>query len=125
MNKYSSLFNLILIYLCFHLKEKMDLFDAKIKNGDLCLVDIVTTHTILKRKSIFSQFQLVDTNVNAIFGIVSIIEGFKRAYILLHGAMKFSINNTLYSSRSKRKLLSSKNICRNGYHIQTTNEDNI
>ena len=34
------------------------------------------------------------------------------------------INNALYSSKSIRNLLNFKDICKNGYHIETINEGN-
>ena len=37
----------------------------------------------------------------------------------------FHINDALYSSKSRRNLLGFKDICRNGYHIETMNEDNV
>ena len=36
----------------------------------------------------------------------------------------FHINDVLYSVKSKRNLLSFKNICHNGYHIETTYDNN-
>ena len=39
--------------------------------------------------------------------------------------IKFHINDALYSSKSIRNLLSFKKICRNGYHIENMNEDNV
>ena len=43
---------------------------------------------------------------------------------MLPKGKKFCIDDTLYSSKSKRNLLSFKDIRSNGYHIETNNEGN-
>ena len=48
-----------------------------------------------------------------------------RATLLLHGGTQIYIDDALYSSKSQRNLLSFKDIRRNGYHVETTNEENI
>jgi hypothetical protein len=45
--------------------------------------------------------------------------------ILLSEGTKLIINDTLSSSKSRRNLLSFKDIRRNGYHIETMTENNI
>ena len=45
--------------------------------------------------------------------------------ILLPQGTKFIIDDALFSPKSRRNLLSFKDIRRNGYHIETTNEKNI
>jgi GAG-pre-integrase domain len=92
---------------------------------DECLVDSGTTNIILKNKKYFSQLSPEETHVNTISGISNLIEGSGRAYILLSEGTKLIINDALYSSKSKKNLLSFKNIRRNGYHIETMTEDNI
>ena len=44
---------------------------------------------------------------------------------MLSNGTRFHINDALYSSKSKRNLLNFKDIYRNGYHIETMNEDNV
>ena len=44
---------------------------------------------------------------------------------MLPNGTRFHINDVLYSSNSRRNLLSFKDVRRNGYHIETINEDNI
>jgi predicted proteasome-type protease len=44
---------------------------------------------------------------------------------LLPEGTKLIINDVLYSSKSRRNLLNSKDIRRNGYHIETMTENNI
>ena len=48
-----------------------------------------------------------------------LIEGFRRAIIILPNGTKLCIDDALYSSKSRRNLLSF-----NGYHIETNNEGN-
>ena len=64
-------------------------------------------------------FNLITTNTS-----VSIIEGSGRANIVLPNETRFHINDALYSSKSRRNLLTFKDIRRNGYHIETINEGN-
>ena len=44
---------------------------------------------------------------------------------MLPNGIRFHINDALYSSKSIRNLFSFKDIHRNGYHIETMNEDNV
>ena len=44
---------------------------------------------------------------------------------MLPNGTRFHINDMLYYSKSKRNLFSFKDICINGYHIETMNEANI
>ena len=90
--------------------------------GDVCLVDYVTTHTILRDKRYFLGLTLTNTNVSTIFGTANLIQGSRRANIILPNETRFHINDALYSRKSTRNLLSFKDIRRNGYHIETMNE---
>src|ERR1044072_1564660 len=92
---------------------------------DVCLVDCATTHTILKSKVYFSSLAMRESNVRTISGTAKMIEGSGRANILLPRGTQLSIENALYSSRAHRNLLSFKDIRRNGYHIETLNEENV
>ena len=86
---------------------------------DFCLADSATTHTILKDKKYFQQLSLSKAYVNTISGSSNLIEGFGRANIMLPRETKLYIDDTLYSSKSRRNLLSFKDIRHNGYHIET------
>jgi hypothetical protein len=98
---------------------------AMISIRDECLVDSETTNTILKSKKYFSQLSHAEIHVNIISNISNLIEGSRRSYLLLHEGIKLIINDTLYSSKSRKNLLSFKDIRRNGYHIKTMTENNI
>ena len=89
---------------------------AMVNIRDECLVDSGTTNTILKSKKYFSLLSPSKTHVNTISGISNLIEGSGRACILLPEGTKLIINDALYSSKSRRNLLSFKDIRRNGYH---------
>jgi hypothetical protein len=66
-----------------------------------------------------------ETHVNIISDISNLIEGSGRSCILLPERTKLIINDALYSSKYRKKLLSFKDIRRNGYHIETMTKNNI
>ena len=89
--------------------------------GDICLANCATTYIILRDKRYFLNLTLTNANVSTIFDIRNLIEGFKRANIMLRNGTRFHINDALYSSKSTRNLLNFKDIHINGYHIETMN----
>ncbi|CAN1314424.1 hypothetical protein LINPERPRIM_LOCUS29329 [Linum perenne] len=89
----------------------------------MCIIDSASTHTILKDKKYFSNLVMREANVSTISGSTNLIEGSGRANVLLHGGTKMHIEVALYSTKSCRNLLSYKDIRRNGYHIETMEED--
>ena len=89
---------------------------------DFCLADNVTTHTILKNKKYFQSLLLCKANFKTISSSLNLIEGSERAIIMLLKSTKLCIDDTLYSSKSSRNLLSFKDIRYNGYYIETNNE---
>ena len=101
----------------------IDGFNSKMMGKDFCLADSATTHTILKDKKYFQQLSLSKTYANTILGSSNLIEGFGRANIMLSKGTKLYIDDALYSFKSRRNLLSFKDICYNGYHIETNNKD--
>ena len=68
---------------------------------------------------------LIKANVSTISSTTNLVEGFERANIILPNGTRFHINGVLYSSKSKINLLNFKDICINGSHIETINEDNV
>ena len=92
-------------------------------NVNARLAYCATTHTILSDKKYFSNISLVKSNVNTILGPINLIQGSGRATIILPSGNKININDALYYAKSKRNLLSFKDIRRNGYHIETMNDD--
>ena len=97
----------------------------KIDTRDIYLADSAMTHTILRNQKYFLNLILLKANVNTILGPVDLIEGSGRAMILLPNDTKICISDALYSSRSRRNLLSFKDIRGNGYHIETISDENI
>ena len=71
-------------------------------------------------KEYFSQLSPAETYISTISGTNSLIEGSRRAYILLSEGTRIIINDALYSSKSTRNLLSFKDIRHNGYYLETT-----
>ena len=101
------------------------LFSHKMNDDGVCLTDCATRHTILRDKRYFLELTLIKTNVSTIFVITNLVEGSRRANILLPNGTRFHINDALYSSKSRRNLLNFKNICKNGYYIEIMNEGNV
>ena len=97
---------------------------SKINGGKISIADSVITHTILRNQKYFSHITLVETNVNTISGPTDLNDGSGRATIMLPCDTIFHINDVLYSVRFRRNLLSFKDIRHNGYHIETTYDNN-
>ena len=68
-------------------------------------------------KRYFLELTLIKENVSTISGTTNLVEGFRRANITLPNGTRFHINDVLYSNKSRRNLLSFKDIPKNGYHI--------
>ena len=100
------------------------LLDSKINSEKICLADSATTHTILRDQKYLSHIILIEANVNTISGSVDLIDDFRRATIMLPCGKIFHINDALYSVRSRKNLLSFKDTRHNGYHIETTYDNN-
>ncbi|GAV57517.1 hypothetical protein CFOL_v3_01054, partial [Cephalotus follicularis] len=62
-------------------------------------------------------------NVGTISGTSDLIEGSGMTSFVLSNGTQIRITDALYSTKSRRNLLSFKNIRLNGYHIETTNEN--
>ena len=83
---------------------------SKKNGGEICLAYSATTHTILRDQKYFFHITLVEANVNTISGLADMIDGSRRATIMLPYGTIFHINDVLYSVRSRRNLLSFKDI---------------
>ncbi|GAV76693.1 hypothetical protein CFOL_v3_20166, partial [Cephalotus follicularis] len=62
-------------------------------------------------------------NVGTISGTSDLIEGSEMARFVLSNGTQMRITDALYSMKSRRNLLSFKDIRQNGYHIETANEN--
>jgi hypothetical protein len=99
-----------------------EMINSKMIGEDLCLADSCTTHTILRDKKYFQYLILNKACVNTISGSSNLIEGSGRANIILPKGTILCIDDALYSSKSRRNLISFKDIRLNGFHVETTNE---
>ena len=68
---------------------------------------------------------LIKANISTISGTTNLVEGSRRANIMLPNGTRFHINDALYFKKSRRNLLSFKDIYINGYLIETMNGDNV
>ena len=75
---------------------------------DMCLIDNAKTYTILKSNKFFSCLIMRDINFSIIYSTTYIFEDSRRANILL-----------------PRSWISFKDICLNGYYIETNNEKDM
>ena len=82
------------------------------------------TYNTSGKKIYFFNLITTNTSVSTLSGTSNLIEGSGRANIVLPNGTRFHINDALYSSKSRRNLLSFKDIRRNGYHIEIMNEGN-
>ena len=97
------------------------LFGLKMNEDDVCLVDCATIHTILWDKRYFLELTLIKVNVSIISSITNLVGGYGKANIILSNRTRLHINYALYSSKSRKNLLSFKYIHKNGYHIEIMN----
>ena len=79
------------------------LIGLKMNEDDLFLTNCAKMHTILRDNKHFLQLTLTKVNVSIIFVTINLIEGSGRVNIMLSNGTKFHINDSLYSSKSKRK----------------------
>uniref|UniRef100_A0A2K2C3F6 Uncharacterized protein n=1 Tax=Populus trichocarpa TaxID=3694 RepID=A0A2K2C3F6_POPTR len=85
--------------------EKVNIFhNDNNYGGDIYLADSATTHTILKHKQYFSNMRMMKAKENTISGSAYLIEGSRRANIMLHNRTRFIIDNALFSTKSRRNL---------------------
>ena len=68
---------------------------------------------------------LIKANISTISGTTNLVEGSRRVNITLPNGTRFHINDALYFKKSRRNLLSFKDIYINGYLIETMNGDNV
>ena len=86
--------------------------DFETLDGDMCLADSASTHTIIKDKKYFSSLKIKDYagSVSTISGNAKIIMGSGIMKFSMPGGTIFEIDDALYSPKSHRNLLSFKDI---------------
>nr|GEX30205.1 hypothetical protein [Tanacetum cinerariifolium] len=89
------------------------------KDEDLCIADSGATHTILKSKKYFFELKPTKETINIILGPTNLVDGVGKANIVLPNGTQLLIESALFSPKSKRNLLSFRNIYHNGYDIQS------
>ncbi|BBG94674.1 transposable element gene [Prunus dulcis] len=77
------------------------------------------------RSEVFLKINAYKSKGNNHIRPANLIEGSGRAQIMLPNGTILSIPDALYSSNSRRNLLSFKDIRLNGYHVETKKEENM
>jgi Reverse transcriptase (RNA-dependent DNA polymerase)/GAG-pre-integrase domain/Integrase core domain len=96
---------------------------AKKCGAQQCLIDSATTHSILSDKAYFTQFKPIQANVNTVAGVSKLIEGSGKACVVLPKGTMIKMNDALYSSKTRRNLISFKDLRLCGFHVETTTEN--
>nr|KAJ0203441.1 hypothetical protein LSAT_V11C500267810 [Lactuca sativa] len=94
------------------------------KVGDLCIADTASTHTILKSKKYFSKLVPTKTVIHTISGPTDLIKRTGNTQFILPNGTKFCIENSLFSPKSNRNLLSFNHIYFTGYDTKTVTTEN-
>ena len=91
---------------------------------ELCLANSDTTNSILRETKYFQTFTKRQRNVLTIAGRDAKIVGSGRVTIVLPMGTQITIEDALLYPDSKRTLLSYRDICQNGFHIETRDDNN-
>ena len=86
---------------------------------------VAITHTILYEHRYFSNLIPNRIPFTTILGPLNLIEGYGMARLLLSNGTEFTIKEAIFSPRSRRILLSFKDIRENNYHAKTTKENGM
>jgi hypothetical protein len=90
-----------------------------IAKAEICLVDNGTTNTILRETKYFQTLTKKSGNIMTIAGSNAHIVGTGSATLVLPMGTQIFVKHALLYPDSKRKLLSFKDICANGFHVET------
>jgi hypothetical protein len=90
----------------------------------MCHVDSHTTNSILRKIKYFQTLTRRTGNILTIAWRDTNIVGSSRATIILPMGMQVTIKNTSLYPNSTRTLLSYRDICKNGLHVITHDENN-
>ena len=84
-----------------------------------CLVENANTHLILQDAYFFKSIKPYNSDVHTISGKSKLIEGYDTATIVFSNGTRLTMGDALYSPRSRRTLISFKDIRNNKYHLET------
>jgi hypothetical protein len=93
--------------------------DLNPKEKELCLVDSCTTNSILREVKYFQTLKKREGNVMTIAGRDALIVGSRRATITLPMGTQIMMDDALLYSDLTRTLLSFRDVCKNGFHVET------
>ena len=97
--------------------------DLNPKEKELCLVDSCTTNSILREIKYFQTLKKREGNIMTITGRDALIVGLGRATITPPMGTQITMEDALLYPDSTRTLLSFRDIRKNGFHVET-HEDN-
>ena len=97
--------------------------DNNPKEEELCLVDSCTTNSILRQIKYFQTLEKREGNIMTIAGQDALIVGLGRATITLPMGTQITMEDALLYPDSTRTLLSYRDIRKNGFHVET-HQDN-
>ena len=86
---------------------------------ELCLVDSATTNSILRELKYFQTLKKMNGDILTIAGRDTVIVGTGRAIFTLSNGTQVTIEDALLYPDSSRTLISYRDICKNGFHIET------
>ena len=90
---------------------------------ELCLVDSGTRNSILREMKYFQTLAKMNGDILTIVGRDTVIVGTGRAIFTLPSGTQLTIEDALLYPDSSRTLISYRDIRKNGFHIET-HEDN-
>ena len=97
--------------------------DCNPKEEELCLVDSCTTNSILREIKYFQTLTKKEGNIMTIAGRDALIVGSGQATITLPMGTQITIEDALLYLDSTRTLLSYGDIRKNGFHVETHEEN--
>jgi hypothetical protein len=93
--------------------------DVNPTEEELCIVDSGTANTILREIKYFQTLRKGKGNIMTIAGSDALIVGSGRGTIILPKGTQLTIEDDLLYPESTHTLLSYKDICKNGLHVET------
>ena len=93
--------------------------DLNPKEEELCLVDSCTTNSILREMKYFQTLKKREGNIMTIADRDALIVGSGRVTITLPMGTQITMKIALLYPDSTRTLLSSRDVHKNGFHVET------